>query len=242
MTSGDIRVSSQNGVAQIELARSATGNALTSSLVDELHESLAEIFRSKEHHSVVLRGDGRHFCTGFDLTDIDQLSDGDLLLRFVRIEQLLSTIWYAPIRTVAFGTGRITGAGADLFVACDVRIAAPSATFRFPGAGFGIVLGSRRLAARIGDDRARAWVSEGTEVDAVTAHASGLVTAICENADVASLPPITIDQSTLRQINRATRSDERDRDLAALVRSASNVGLRDRILLYVASVKGRKAR
>ena len=41
-------------------------------------------------HTLVLRGAGRHFCTGLDLSDLATLSDGDLLLRLVRIETLLA--------------------------------------------------------------------------------------------------------------------------------------------------------
>src|SRR3954465_10141982 len=109
-------------LATLSLNRPDRGNALGPELV----EALAEAFDRAVAHGarlIVLRGEGRHFCTGFDLTDLESLSDGDLLLRVVRIEALLQCIHAAPVTTLAVATGRTFGAGADLFAACDRRIA-----------------------------------------------------------------------------------------------------------------------
>ena len=56
---------------------------------------------------IVIGGEGRHFCTGFDLTGIDRASDGDLLLRFVRIERLLQP----RLRIAGAGDGAGQGHG-----------------------------------------------------------------------------------------------------------------------------------
>jgi len=181
-------------------------------------------------HTLVLRGAGRHFCTGLDLTDLATLSDGDLLLRLVRIETLLALLWYAPIRTVALAHGRTWGAGADLFAVCEQRLAAADTTLRFPGAQFGIVLGTRRLAERIGVDAARALVLEAGELDATQALALGLVTRLADSA--ADLTPPRPDAATAQAIRSASRADGRDADLAALVRSAARPGLQSRITAY----------
>jgi len=121
---------------------------------------------------------------------------------------------------------RAWAVGADLFAACDERVAAESATFRFPGSQFGILLGTRRLAERIGTDRARRLVLEAGEPDAVQAMAAGPASAIGVDATLADLP---VDRDTERQVRRATRPDQRDADLAALVRSAAAPGLQQRI-------------
>ncbi|WP_431267837.1 enoyl-CoA hydratase/isomerase family protein [Dankookia sp. P2] len=126
-----VLASRAEGVATLSLNRPDRGNALGPELV----EALGEAFDRAVAHGarmVVLRGEGRHFCTGFDLTDLETLSDGDLLLRVVRIEQLLQRIHAAPVTTLAVATGRTFGAGADLFAACDRRIAAAGASFAFP--------------------------------------------------------------------------------------------------------------
>jgi enoyl-CoA hydratase len=226
------------GIAILEMARAQRGNALSASLIEAMLREIPGIFADEGLHTLVLRGAGRHLCTGFDLEGLDDQSDGDLLHRFVRIETLLSTLWHAPLRTVALGSGRVYGAGADLFAACDVRIAQKSASFRFPGARFGIVLGTRRLAVRVGEDRARGWVMMNQEVGAEVALAAGLATEIIDgDVDLAQFRQPAVDRATRQSLQDVSRLDQRDRDMAALVRSAAVPGLRDRILCYAAGVR-----
>ncbi len=228
----------QAGVITLTLQRLERGNALGSELVEGLIHAVEAAMADPAVHTLVLRGAGRHFCTGLDLTDLATLSDGDLLLRLVRIETLLALLWHAPIRTVALAHGRTWGAGADLFAACEQRLVHPDTTLRFPGAQFGIVLGTRRLAKRIGVDAARALVLEGGELDAPQALALGLATQrVDTGVDTASqilarLAPPLPDSATARAIRSATRADCRDTDLAALVRSAARPGLQLRITAY----------
>lgn len=242
------------GVAWLTLARPERGNALSEPLVEALIAEVERAVADEAVHTLLLRARGAHFCTGFDLGDIGDdggneagtaadptpdesghaLRDGPLLWRFVRIEHLLSLLWHAPLRTVALAQGRIWGAGADLFAACDLRLATPDAQWRFPGAGFGLVLGTRRLGVQVGPSRALAWVTEGARIDADAALAAGLATAITAElpADAAALPPLTVDRVTLSQLKSATRPDQHDVDMAALVHSAARPGLAARIRRY----------
>lgn len=220
----------QAGVTTLTLQRPERGNALGPDLVEALISAAEVATADPAVHTLVLRGAGRHFCTGLDLTDLATLSDGDLLLRLVRIETLLALLWHAPIRTVALAHGRTWGAGADLFAVCEQRLVSPDTTLRFPGAQFGIVLGTRRLAERIGVDAARALVLEGGELDAPQAMALGLATQLGDTA--AELAAPRPDATTARAIRSATRDDCRDADLAGLVRSAARPGLQSRITAY----------
>ena len=142
-------ISGSDDVRTFCLNRPQKGNSLSSTLVEALHEAFDQFERSGGRVAI-LRGEGKHLCTGFDLAQIADASAGDLLLRFVRIEQLLARLWSASFATIAVAHGRATGAGADLFTACAHRIALDDARFSFPGAGFGIVLGARRLGVRVG--------------------------------------------------------------------------------------------
>jgi enoyl-CoA hydratase/carnithine racemase len=171
-------------------------------------------------------------------------TDASLLARLVRIELLLDAVWRAPVRTAALGSGRIVGAGADLFCACDRRWIDPQASLCFPGAGFGIVLGSRRLAARVGEGRALQWVSSATLIDATLALASGLATDTpgAASAGAAVLPEAllqapAVEPATYAALRAALRMPDAgaDADLAALVRSAARPGLRQRIEAYRAA-------
>ena len=218
------------GITTLTLQRPERGNALGPELVEALIGAAEAAIADPTVHTLVLRGAGRHFCTGLDLSDLATLSDGDLLLRLVRIETLLALLWHAPIRTVALAHGRTWGAGADLLAVCEQRLAAADTTLRFPGAQFGIVLGTRRLAERIGVDAARALVLEAGELDAMQALALGLVTRLGDSApDLLAPRP---DAATAHAIRSATRDDWRDADLAALVRSAARPGLQTRITAY----------
>ncbi|HMN64151.1 MAG TPA: enoyl-CoA hydratase/isomerase family protein [Burkholderiaceae bacterium] len=235
------------GIVIMVLDRPERGNALSAEFVESLLEGVERACADVSAHTLVLRAQGRHFCTGFDLSDLDAQTDATLLHRFVRIETLLDALWRAPLRTVAIAQGRVMGAGADLFAACDRRMLAPGASLRFPGAGFGIVLGTRRLAARVGDATALQWVSEGTTVDARAALDAGLATAVLEHdlpqdepaaaaaaaaTALAAIPLPSVDRSTFAALRAAIGDDGADADLAALVRSAARPGLKARLLAY----------
>jgi enoyl-CoA hydratase/carnithine racemase len=225
------------GVATLTLNRPERGNALSSGLVEALIEGMHTAMTDGCVHTLVLRGQGRHFCTGLDLSDLDHTSDAELLWRLVRIETLLAAVWHAPKRTVAVAQGRTWGAGADLVVACEQRVVLPGATLRFPGAQFGIVLGTRRLALRVGSDAARAVLTQGGELSTSQALACGLATHI-EEPDW-NAPVVDVDTgAALRAATRAADGgDRRDEDLAALVRSAALPGLVARVRRYVESLR-----
>lgn len=240
---------SRNGqMAVVTLNQPSRGNALSESMVESLIERVSECIADHSIHTLVLTSAGSHFCTGFDLGDkadgpratepSQAATDGPLLWRFARIEHLLSLIWNAPLRTVAVAQGRAWGAGADLFVACDLRYASFQTEWRFPGAGFGLVLGTRRLASLVGQDRALNWVAHGCRINSQEAVATGLATAQMNNPTDTSdgwldqLPLLAVDRSTYAQLKSATRPDLSKDDLAALVRSGALPGLADRLQTY----------
>ncbi|MDB5371852.1 MAG: enoyl-CoA hydratase [Belnapia sp.] len=240
-----VRASLADGVATLSLNRPDRGNALGPELVEALAEAF-EAALAGGARLVLLRGEGRHFCTGFDLAGLESLTDGDLLLRMVRIEALLARIHAAPVTTLAIGSGRSFGAGADLFAACDRRIALAGASFAFPGPAFGLVLGTARLAGRIGRDRARAMLLAGEEIPAEAALASGLATALVVPEALpaviaeAAAAAARLDPATVAALHRRTAAADDDADLAALVRSAARPGLRQRILDYRAAAAARR--
>lgn len=245
----DELICTREGAAlHLRLNRPETGNALSAALVQALTEAVAAAGADPELRLLVLSGAGRHFCTGFDLSALDRESDDSLLSRFTRVELLLQALHGAPLTTLALAHGRTLGAGADLFAACDERWVVGDANFAFPGAGFGLVLGTRRLAARVGARRATAWIEGGAAIDAAAACASGLATQRLEAAALAGeLERLVarvsrLDAATQRAIHAAARAAERPRgsagdaeDLARLVRSAARPGLRDRIAAYRAA-------
>ena len=229
------------GVATAWLDRPEKGNALSAPAVDALRAAIDAAVADPATHTLVFRGRGRHFCTGFDLSGLEGETDATLRARFIALEELLQAVWHAPVRTIAIATGRAWGACADLFASCDVRACTPDTTLRFPGTAFGIVLGTRRLVELIGWDHARALVTEGATHDAVAALAAGLATDVVEGdidewLALRCAPPVA-DRVTLAAIREATRPERRADDLASLDRSASRPGLVQRIDHYRKSLK-----
>ena len=132
------------------------------------------------------------------------------------------------------------GAGVDLVAACARRVASPEASFRMPGLRFGLVLGSRLFAQRVGGERARQVLEISQTFNATDAQAWGFLTAVAPQerwdamideaaAAVAQLPP-----ESAARLYAVTTPDTRDADLAELVRSAARPGLKQRISEYLA--------
>jgi enoyl-CoA hydratase/carnithine racemase len=224
-------------VLTLTLRRESAGNALDAALVEAVQAALPRQ-ASPDLHLIVLRGAGRGFCSGFDLSGLESQSDGDLLLRFVRIEMLLQAVRHAPVPTLALAHGHALGAGADLFAACTWRVAAPGTRFAFPGARFGLVLGTRRLTTLVGPQAALDMTLRGQRVDAEAALACGLATTVAppeEWSDIvarmaADVATTAEAQGLLRRA--ALHEGARDSDLADLVRSAALPGLGARIRAY----------
>jgi enoyl-CoA hydratase/carnithine racemase len=225
------------GVARLTLNQAAKGNALSVAMVRELDAAFDRAVAGGAR-LIVIDGAGRHLCTGFDLSNLNEESDGDLLLRFVALETLLRKVFDAPVVTLAVGRGRVFGAGADLFAACDHRIALEGASFSFPGSAFGIVLGTARLAERIGRDRARQLLLAGETVPAERALSDRLATQVLsEDALSTAIEGIAaaaarLDPTTVASLHRATDRGSADAELAALCRSAAQDGLKARIVAY----------
>ena len=232
-------------VSRLTLERADRGNSLSAQVVAELAAALDTSYRDGTR-LLLIDAAGPNFCTGFDLSSLDDEDDDSLLARFVRIELLLQRIYRAPFVTVALAQGKAWGAGADLFAACSQRWVGDDTSFAFPGAAFGLVLGTGRLAARVGPERAEEWVTCGTRVDAATARAAGLATRRFSGpaqAEVAAALALAqsvsrVDGATLAALRNAVgpRGPRDDAaDLARLVASAARPGLRERIRAYRAA-------
>ncbi|MEK9671934.1 MAG: enoyl-CoA hydratase/isomerase family protein [Rhodospirillaceae bacterium] len=232
-----IEVTQSGGMTRIFLNRADKANALGPDLVEAL---LAAVMAASADGTrlIVLEGEGKHFCAGFDLSDLDAVSDGDLAHRLIRIETLLQAVYHAPCPTIALAHGRVFGAGADLFCACSERVAQPYTTFRMPGLGFGIVLGTRRLKVRVGEDAARRIQNSGLIFDADEALTLGFATAIADKdawpdlTAKATAAAHTLTAQATADLFRVTATDTRDADMADIARTASVPGLKARIIAY----------
>ncbi len=139
----DIRYEVEDGRARITLARPKTHNAMTPRLLEELEHALWEADDDRAVHSVILRGEGASFCSGYDLTALGgekrpghrtgRTLDDDVWL----IEQnnrRIRALWEIHKPAIAQVHGHCLAGGTDLAMACDIVIAADDARIGFPAA------------------------------------------------------------------------------------------------------------
>jgi enoyl-CoA hydratase/carnithine racemase len=229
----------ERGVCQLTLNRPDRANAMDPDLVEPLLDCL-ETAAVDGTRLLVLRGAGQNFCAGFDLSGHEAASDGNLALRFIRIELVFQRLSAAPFLSVACVHGAAYGAGADLVAACDYRFGIVSSRFRFPGYRFGVALGTRRLAAIIGAAAAQDILMSGRVIQEDEAKSRGLLTHVLDgdaaDAEIDRLAAglAALDTPAVAALVTGTRraADDLDRDLATLVRSVAQPGLRDRLRRY----------
>jgi enoyl-CoA hydratase len=242
-TSETVRVERSGSTWTLTLNRPEKRNALNADMVEALHAAVS-LVHAEAGDVLVLRAEGKSFCAGFDFSGFEQASEGDLLWRFVRIEQLLQTLQHSPCLTVALAQGPVFGAGVDLLVSCKRRIAQADASFRMPGLKFGLVLGTRRLAALIGAQSAREIQEVAATLSASEALSRGLLSSVAEMSawpDVVSESEAiaaALEPQVRANLYRVLTTDPGAADLADLVHSvvgsAGGLGLKARIAKYLA--------
>ncbi len=222
----------------LTLNRPEKRNALSADLIESLLATVQEA-RQQQVPLLVLQGAGANFSAGFDFGGFEEQSEGDLLLRFVRIETLLQEIAYGPFATLALAHGNNFGAGVDLLAACRHRYSAPQSKFRMPGLKFGLALGTRRLAGLVGESNAYSLLETTATFDAEHAQRIGFLQgikaqdewpALIEQISASTLSLPSTSRQFLRDLTRDAM--HRDGDMAALVASASAPGLKERIRVY----------
>ncbi len=223
-------------------------NALHADLVEALLGAL-EAAATDGTRLVEFRGSGRGFSGGFDFSGLEEQSDGDLVLRFIRLEQLLQKVATAPYMTLALVHGPCFGAAADLVAACALRIGAPDTRFRMPGLRFGIALGTGRLARVVGTDAARALLTTSRVFDAEEARRIGFLTRLAERDAWPAVAEQATEESSVLSVDSLARMLELTRNsaagddaaaLAALVTSLAKPGLKKRVTAYLAALEQRK--
>jgi 2-(1,2-epoxy-1,2-dihydrophenyl)acetyl-CoA isomerase len=179
-------VEETGGVLRLVLNRPAAMNAL----ISPLRKALTAALRGATARVVVITGAGRGFCAGQDLSEVDP-ADADL--EAVLTEEyvpLLQAIIDAPMPVIAAVNGVAAGAGANLALACDVVIAAESATFIQAFARIGLVPdagGSFFLPRQVGFARAMGAVLFAEPVPARQAADWGMIWQAVPDADFAAV-------------------------------------------------------
>ena len=146
--------------------------------------------------AIVLTGAGGHFCAGADLTTLEDSGFANVL------REVLDLFSSVPIATIAAIDGAALGAGTQLAISCDLRVATPAARFGIPAAKLGLMVDAatvQRLVALAGASTARAMLLAAETLDGEGAHRTGFVhrlggldDALAWARDIAALAPLTI--------------------------------------------------
>jgi 2-(1,2-epoxy-1,2-dihydrophenyl)acetyl-CoA isomerase len=188
-TTGQLLQTVSDGVLTLTLNRPDVLNAMTPPLLDELTAVLREAASGNEVRAVVITGAGRGFCSGQDLRAAT--SDGAL-----DVGEILRDHYAPAIRVIrsmdqpviAAVNGVAAGAGFSLALACDLRIAADSATFVQAFVRIGLIpdLASTYFLPRlVGPARAAELTMLGETVDATRALQLGIVNRVVPDVDLA---------------------------------------------------------
>jgi 2-(1,2-epoxy-1,2-dihydrophenyl)acetyl-CoA isomerase len=173
-----IIVESRPGYRLITLNRPERLNALTVEMAGALMETLKSAEKDGTCRALLLTGAGRGFCAGQDLTaiaDAEPDDIGDLLQEY---NPLILKLRELPIPVVCAVNGVAAGAGANLALACDIVVAARSASFVQAFAKIGLIPdcgGTWLLPRLIGEARARALSMLAEPISAETAAQWGMI-------------------------------------------------------------------
>jgi len=182
-----------DGVATVTLSRPEKLNALTFETYADLRDLIAELPHRGDARVLVIRGEGRGFCSGGDVEEIIgalQRMEAAELLEFTRMTgAVVKALRECPLPVVAAVNGIAAGAGSVIALAADFRLLARSATFSFLFTRVGLAgadMGAAYLLPRIvGLGRATELLMLGDKVDAERALAAGLATEVVDDEALA---------------------------------------------------------
>ncbi len=220
-----VHVTTVEGTPEIGLVvldRPERRNALDHETLIELSAAVAAA-PTRGNRVVVLSGAGGHFCAGADLTTVED--DEFVALLRATLEALRA----APIPVVAAIDGAALGAGTQLALACDLRLATPEASFGIPAGKLGLTVDHwtvQQLARQAGHSIARAMLVGAEVFDGARLATSGFVHRLVEPGtdvqvagvdwatQVARLAPLTLTAHKA-MLAAAEAAEEAPDDVAA---------------------------
>ncbi|MBW3659605.1 MAG: enoyl-CoA hydratase/isomerase family protein [Actinobacteria bacterium] len=204
-------------VVVVRMDRPEARNAMDTSMLSALVDVLADAAADPSVLGLLLTGTGGVFSAGADVRE--ELAD-DGRRRMELFTTFYETLTHFPRPTAAAVEGPAIGGGAEAAAACDVRVAARSARFRFPGAIYGIPVGAARTVGLVGLGTAKDWVLSSRDVDAEEAHAVGFVQRLVDDGEA--------EDGALAWL---TAAGSRDVDTVSLLKRTFNdfAGLGDRV-------------
>ncbi len=179
-----VHATTASGVATITLDSQHNRNALSTQLMAELTDRLGSAQADDAARVIVLTHEGRVFCSGMDLSEARGGPPAGMGVN--AFPEILQSIWDSPKPVIARVAGPARAGGVGLIGACDIAVAARSATFAFTEVRIGVVpaLISITVLPRLLPRAAHELFLTGEVFDGERAAAVGLVNAAVETADL----------------------------------------------------------
>lgn len=188
-----LRVHEDGARLNVTLARAAHRNALDYEMWDELDHVLRDVAeRDGDIRVVVVTGDGSAFCAGVDFDaigsslEIERKRYPSFIRRWAGVADQFERI---PQTTIAAINGPAVGAGLEIALACDLRVASTSASFCLPQMRMGIIPdagGTSRLSKAVGSGLAKDMVLSCRVLDADEARQAGIVSRVVPDEGLAA--------------------------------------------------------
>jgi len=171
----------ERGVALLKIIRSGSMNVLGTPVVDDLRAALAALHSAGGLRLLLLRGDGdKAFVGGADIKEMARLTQGSAETFITNLHDLCEQVRQFPVPVIARIPGWCLGAGLELAMACDIRIAAEDSKYAMPEVRVGIpsVIHAALMPRLLGSTRAGWLVLTGETIDAATALDWSLVNSV----------------------------------------------------------------
>jgi enoyl-CoA hydratase/carnithine racemase len=215
VNAGSVRVDTVGAVATITLDRPAQRNALTPGMLGELRAAIGAV--GPTARCLVLAGEGKVFCAGFDLDLCRASPDGEVMRALLTgLSRAVTALRALPIPVVAAAQGAAIAGGCALLGGADIIIADRGAKFGYPVVRLGIspAVSAPTISGLIGRGRARERMLDTALIDGVEARRIGLVHELVDEAgdvggrarviaeELAAKPPgaMSVTRSWLREI------------------------------------------
>lgn len=179
-----VYVEVRDRVAEIVLNRPAKLNAIDHDGLRLLEGCVERVENDRSVRAMIVRGAGRAFCAGADLTSVsDKTQDPGRLTAFMAYwHQVFWRLAESPVPSIAAVHGIALAGGFELMQACDFAVVADDARIGDQHANYGLFPGgggSQRLPRIIGERRAKWLIFSGETIDPQDALQAGLVNAVC---------------------------------------------------------------
>ena len=169
----------------VRFDRPQARNAMNTELLSRLLEVMDDAARAEEVSAIVFTGAGGAFSAGADLREeLDHAGSVRRMDLFCQVYEAVATF---PKPTIAAIAGHCVGGGIEVAAATDIRVADPTASFRFPGATLGIAVGAAKLVGLIGLGMAKDLVLTSRTFDATEAWRIGFVQRLSEPGEALDL-------------------------------------------------------